>query len=189
MTICGWQAGTQRPSLKALLLLGYRLGISPSALLLGQLRPCDVTVDRPASAGDDLRLRPPLRKTTPARIYEALRAAIDTPNQRPLSLKRDCATGGFHQTQASNRFPELAKQVSDFFGKYLAEKRRQKEHFLKILIRSAVYEVCWSNAYPSRRRVQAKLPRLVSLRDPAALAEYRRVLGELDLVSFRNHGN
>jgi hypothetical protein len=52
---------------------------------------------------------------------------------------------------------------------------------MKILVRSAVYEICWSREYPSLRKVTAKLPPGVSLRNPTAKAEFRAVIHELGL--------
>jgi len=52
---------------------------------------------------------------------------------------------------------------------------------MKVVVRSAVYEVCSSGEFPSYGRVQAKLSRLVSLRDPIAAAERRATIRELGL--------
>jgi hypothetical protein len=50
-----------------------------------------------------------------------------------------------------------------------------------MLVRTAVYEVCWSGEYPSLNKVKAKLSPGVSLRDPTAKAEFQAVIRELGL--------
>ncbi len=73
-------AGTQKPSLKALLVLGYRFSVSTSALLLAPLRVKALSLIRPASNGDDVCVRPQLRKTDSAVIEQALRVALENPS-------------------------------------------------------------------------------------------------------------
>jgi hypothetical protein len=52
---------------------------------------------------------------------------------------------------------------------------------MKMLVRSAVHEVCWSGQYPSLSKVMAKLSPGISLRDPLAKAEFRAAIRELGL--------
>jgi hypothetical protein len=49
-----------------------------------------------------------------------------------------------------------------------------------MIVRSAVYEVCWSGAYPGQRKVNAKLPPKM-WGDPIAWDERRAVMRELGL--------
>jgi hypothetical protein len=112
-------------------------------------------------------------------MEQTLHAALNNPTWPPSSLRTICAKGGFHQTQASNRFPELARKISDRYRSYCSEKRRQGEFFMKILVRSAVYEVCWAGEYPSWSKVEAKLSPKIYLCDPTARAEFQAVIREL----------
>lgn len=180
-SIRDWLAGKQKPSFKAVLLLAYRCEISPSELLLSDLRELKAVPFRPAHVGDDAYLRPQLRLIAPGKIEQLLRAALKNPDWPPLSLRAICRKAGFHQTQATNRFPDLTRQVSELYRSYRSEKRRQKELFTKMLVRSAVYEVCWAGQYPSQRKVRSKLPAIICLREPMAEAERLAVIRELGL--------
>jgi hypothetical protein len=181
MSVGDWLVGKQKPSLRALLLFAYRFGISPSTLLLAPLKENEATLGRPALLGDNVSLRPPLRRIAANTIEQTLRAALEKPTWPPTSLKTICSKGGFHQTQASRRFPELAREISELYRSHWAEKRRQEKYFMKILVRSAVYEVCWSGEYPSLSKVAAQLAPGISLRDPTTKAEMRAVIEELGL--------
>jgi hypothetical protein len=188
VSVCAWSSGKQMPSLRAVLVLAYRFNISPSTLLLTPLDEAKASLRLPASPADKVFLRPPLKRTSPNKIEQTLRAALEHPTWPPSSLRSVCAKAGFHQTQATKRFPDLTRKICDSHRDYRLERRRQGEFFIKMLVRSAVYEVCWSGQYPSLSKVQARLAPSISLRDPLAKAEFRAAIRELGL-GVRTTGN
>jgi hypothetical protein len=78
-------------------------------------------------------------------------------------------------------FQELSQRILERYRTYRLEKRRQKEFFTKMVVRSAVYEVCWSGQYPSLRKVNRKLPSKFCMREPVAKAERLAAMRELGL--------
>jgi hypothetical protein len=177
-----WIIQAQRPSLKTILVLGYRLGVPASKLLLAPLKADEAVQLRQADKNDEPRLRPSLRRTPREKIEQTLLAALEKGSIPPSSLKSVCVAAGFHSTQASSRFPELSRRISDLHRRYRSERRNQGQRRIRDAVRSAVNELHTAGVYPSRERVQEKLARNVFLRDPVAHAERLAAIRDLGLT-------
>ena len=164
-----------------MLLVSYRFDISGFQLISSPLPNFQLSLLRPAENGEDARLRPQLRRISRIKVKRVLNAALESPEFPPRSLRTLCRQAGFWQTQAHAMFPDLSQKILKRYRTYRLEKRRQREFFTKMLVRSAVFEVCWSGQYPSLRKVNRKLPSKFCMREPIAQAERLAAMQELGL--------
>jgi hypothetical protein len=181
VSVGDWLLAKQKPSLKAVLLVSYRFEIPAFQLISSLLTNFQRSLIRPAHAGDDARLRPKLRRLSRIKVKRILSAALESSEFPPRSLRTLCRQAGFCQTQAQTMFPDLSRKILEHYRTYRLERRRQREFFTKMLVRSAVYEVCWSGQYPSLRKVNRKLPSKFCMREPIAKAERLAAMQELGL--------
>jgi hypothetical protein len=184
VSVGDWLVAKQKPSLRAVLLVSYRFDISGFQLISSTLPNFQLSLFRPAGNGDDARLRPQLRRISRTKVKCILNAALESSEFPPRSLRTVCRQAGFCQTQAQGMFPDLSQKILDRYRTYRLEKRRQRELFTKMLVRSAVYEVCWSGQYPSLRKVNRKLPSKFCMREPIAKAERLATMQELGLNAY-----
>jgi hypothetical protein len=181
VSVGDWLVAKQKPSLKAVLLVSYRFDISGPHLISSPLQNFQSSLPRPAHNGDDARLRPQLRPLSRVKVKHILDAALESLEFPPHSLRTLCQQAGFFQNQAQAMFPDLSQKILERYRTYRLEKRRQREFFTKMLVRSAVYEVCWSGQYPSLRKINRKLPSKFCMCEPIAKAERLAAMRELGL--------
>jgi hypothetical protein len=174
-TVNGWKDGTHTPKLETVLRVAFCFGINATALLFEPLRDSDLDrIQRHRAAH-----RRSNRRYDKAKIYGALKQALASPwtCRSVAAISRELQYNPGH---VARLFPKEAQQVSKRFQQIASQKKTQRREQIQQTVTDTVLRLHAKGVYPSRGKVAAQLPRLVSLRHAVARNAWKSTLKELN---------
>ena len=180
-TLWMWQTGKILPELGMTLRICDQLDLSVVAFLTGDagaLTPAHLAhVDLlPAPRGHLVR-----RQFDERQVRSKLLEVLRTHHNTPPSMQSVAAHLHHDERHLRKRFPDLCRAISARYMRHVRSNSARSVDRTRTTIRQVVVALHREGRYPSRRRVETRLPNPGCFRNPAVRAAWYEALRELGL--------
>jgi transcriptional regulator with XRE-family HTH domain len=168
--ISEWRHGSVAPTLQSLLLISAAARLDFVALVRGEA--VDDPSPRPPQVTTAIEPRTVIDWT---RVREQMEAALTA--DPPITVSALHRTLEVDRQTMRERFPDLADKLVVRRRAWAARQTAERRMKLVDAVHQAVRAIRDGGDHPSRRRVEARLPAGVSLREPVLRAAWREAVG------------
>ena len=178
-TLRGWLSGKRTLQIDSLLSICLSLDVSLVALLDGSARGASVA--QQSIAVQPVSKRPPheSRKFPKRKVEKALREALLTPVDPPISLNKLAKCVGSTPDRISHHFPELSAQLTSSYQAYMRNKKEQTMLQNREDVYRAMLFLHENGMYPSRNRLKQVVRKPSIITRPNIIAFIKATLREM----------
>lgn len=179
LTLRRWLRGKKTLQISSLLSICLSLDVSLVALLDGSAS--EASVAQQSIAVQPVSKRPPheSRKFPKRKVEKALREALLTPADPPISLNKLAKCIGSSPDRISYYFPELSAQLTSSYQAYMQDKKEQAVRQNRENVYQAILFLHENGVYPSRQRLKQVVSKPSIITKPNIVTFIKATLREM----------
>jgi TniQ len=179
-SVWDWTRGRSIPTLRSLLNVCFRCGVSPLSFVMGdknQIKFSQINAGFKVTATCSSKHQ--FRKIDLEYVQNALESILQNPETPPPSMCKVAEQLGYALGTLQRRFPDHCKTISARYLHFQSQKRQMSIQRHCEEVRQAVLILHAQGCYPSLRQVRKILRNSSILKDPNVHGAWREILKEL----------
>jgi len=175
-----WTRGGQIPTLRSLLNVGFRCGVSPLSFIMGDKNQIEFSqINAGCKVPSPCMSKHQFRKIDLAYVQNALESILQHPETPPPSMRKVAERLGYALITLQRRFPDHCKAISARYLHFRSQKRQVSIQRHCEEVRQVVLILHAQECYPSLRQVRKVLRNPSILKDPHVHGAWRETVKEL----------
>ena len=179
-SVWSWTRGGHIPTLRSLLNVCFRCGVSPLSFIIGDKNQIEFSqINAGFKVPTPCKPKHQFRKIDLAYVQNALESILQHPETPPPSMRKVAERLGYALITLQRRFPDHCRTISASYLHFQAQKRQVSIQRHCEEVRQVVLILHAQERYPSLRQVIKVLRNPCILKDPHVHGAWRETVKEL----------
>jgi hypothetical protein len=161
LTIYYWIGGRSIPTLAYLLYIGRQFSIP----LIDMLTKANIKIQNDETGSINSMNKTKGEREEKDFTEVCIKLLQQLSLETPISMNKASLNVGVNKRTLYRKFPELCKEISKRYKEHSEKLSDEKRDYVYNLVRNTVEEIASEGIYPSRRQVEARLPKNIILKD------------------------